>query len=611
MKTKFFSILVLILGLTLSFAIAQRSGNVAPDVAKLKQHIGYLASDKLDGRKTGTPGATAAANYIAEQFKSYGLTCATPTFTCSEGKNTGFTKEYPFISGVELGKYNSLRMTVGTTTAIGIVGEEWMPLGFSSNGAISRSKIAFVGYGITAPDLQHDDYAKVDAKGNVVIAFAGSPDGDNPHGQFTRFAESRFKAVAAKDHGAKALVIIATDEKFKNDKLAKLSYDQTAGEAGLPVIVLSRQSAARLLGLGDPGQLAALEKSGSSSPEAAQKIETASLSLSVELTRHSVPSQNVVGVLQGTDPKLKNEYIVIGAHYDHLGHGGEFSRAPGSSEIHHGADDNASGVAAVLELARILSAEKKLRRSVIFVSFSGEESGLIGSNYYVKNPPEPLSDTVAMINLDMVGRLKDQKLTIGGVGTATEFRKMIETANAPAGAPQRFALQLNDDGYGPSDHSSFYSKQIPVLFFFTGTHDDYHMPSDTADKINYDGEARVVTFVAELARSIDAWDQRPTYALTQSAPQTRTGFKISLGTIPSYAESTDGLALDGVREGSPAATAGLKAGDKIVKLAGKDIKNVYDYTYVLGEMKAGQEYEVEVMRGTERLKLKIVPAARP
>src|SRR5258708_6189607 len=173
---------------------------------------------------------------------------------------------------------------------------------------------------------------------------------------------------------------------------------------------------------------------------------------------------------------------------------------------------------------------KKLRRTVVFVSFSGEESGLIGSNDYVKNPPEPLADTVAMINLDMVGRLKDQKLTIGGIGTATEFRKLVESANTPSGSSPKFTLQLNDDGYGPSDHSSFYAKQVPVLFFFTGTHDDYHMPSDTADKINYEGESRIVSFVAELAHSIDTWDKRPTYALTQSAPQTRGSFKLSLDT---------------------------------------------------------------------------------
>jgi aminopeptidase YwaD len=357
--------------------------------------------------------------------------------------------------------------------------------------------------------------------------------------------------------------------------------------------------------------------------------------------RREVPAYNVVGILDGSDPALKNETIVIGAHYDHLGRGGEGSLAPRSGEIHHGADDNASGVAGVLELAHVFTTQRpKPKRTILFVAFSGEEEGLLGSSYYVNHPLAPLANTVAMINMDMIGRMKDRKLIIGGVGTAKEWRDIVGSGNSlqgmtvtasagttPLGIPvvvsangrpivsmdssKTFDLTLNEDGYGPSDHSSFYSKQIPVLFFWTGTHEDYHKPSDTSDKINYEAEARVLSLVARIVRDIDQGDRRPTYTIAKSESSGRsTGFRVYLGTIPNYADTNDGLLLDGVRDDSPASAAGLKAGDRIVKIAGRDVHNVYDYTYALGEMKAGQEYVIEVKRGTERFTLKITPAAR-
>ena len=374
------------------------------------------------------------------------------------------------------------------------------------------------------------------------------------------------------------------------------------------------------------------------------------LSISTDVVRHPVPAYNVAGILDGSDPVLKNEVIVIGAHYDHLGRGGEGSLAPREGEIHHGADDNASGVAGVLELARIFSSQyPRPRRTLVFIAFSGEEEGLIGSSFYVNNPILPLARTVAMINMDMVGRLKNNNLIVGGVGTAQEWRSAIEAGNLMQGttitagtptkettdtsrgtqggvplvvsangrtivssdATKNFVLTLNEDGYGPSDHSSFYAKQLPVLFFWTGTHDDYHKPTDTADKINYQGEAEILKFVAHIIQGADQSDKRPTFAVAKSESTGRSmGFRVYLGTIPNYADSNDGLKLDGVRDDSPAAKAGLKAGDRIVKLAGREVKNVYDYTYALGEMKAGQEYEVEIVRGSERLTLKITPAAR-
>ena len=613
MKNRLYRFLPFILLFILAHAaFTQQAPSTAPDVEALKKHVGYLASDELEGRRPGTAGANKAADYIAEEFDRLKLGCASNRgdgdLKChhSGNRRDGYLKEFPFIARVELGKNNSMSFTRDGKNSAVAIGAEWEPVGFSSKGAVAQSGIVFAGHGITAADLKHDDYANLDAKGKVAVVFAGSPEGDNPHGQFGRYVDARLKAIAAKDRGAVALVVIAADEKFGNDRLSKLSYDQTAGESGIPVAVVSRQTAAKWFGMADAAQLSAMEKAKDKWAEFAQKLSGVTVGLSVEITRHAVPAYNVVGVIEGNDPKLKREYIVIGAHYDHLGHGGESSLAPNSSDVHHGADDNASGTAGLLELARVFSGQRgQLRRSVIFIAFSAEESGLLGSKAYVNNPVAPLADTAAMLNLDMIGRMKENMLTVGGIGTSPEFRKLVESLN------KGFTLQLSEDGFGPSDHSSFYAKQIPVFFFYTGAHEDYHKPSDTADKINYEGQAKIVGFVAEIARAIDRGDARPAYALARSQSSGRaTGFRVYLGTVPNYAESNDGMLLDAVRDDSPAAKAGLKAGDKIVKLAGREIKSVYDYTYALGEMKADQEYEVEVARGGERLKMKLTPLAR-
>jgi aminopeptidase YwaD len=589
---------------------AQPVSTLSPDPELLKKHVTKLASDELEGRKPGTAGADKAARYIADQFSNYGLDCAAPKSTCRGAGNNhpGYMKEFPFIASVQLAKNNSLNIWRNGRASSISLRTDWMPIGFSSNGSLSQTKLVFAGYGITATDLKHDDYANIDAKDKIALVFASTPDGDNQHGQFSRYSDVRWRAIAAKDHGAKALIVIASDDKFAEDRLSRLSYDQTAGEAGLPVIAISRQAAAKLFGLAGPAEMGRVEKSPDTWAE--QKLPESTVSLSIDITRRSVPAYNVVATLEGSDPNLKREFIVIGAHYDGLGRGGESnSRAPGSNEVHHGADDNASGTAGLLELARIFSAEKtKLRRSIVFVAFSAEESGLIGSNHYVNNPAVPLADSVAMINMDMVGRLRDGKLSVGGIGTSAEFRKLVEGLN---GGARGFTLQLSEDGFGPSDHSSFYAKQIPVLFFYTGTHEDYHRPSDTAEKINYEGEAKVVDFVGAIVRAIDSSDARPAYILARSRSGGRSmSFRVYLGTVPNYAESNEGMLLDAVRDDSPASRAGIKTGDKIVKLAGREIKNVYDYTYSLGEMKPDQEYEVEVIRGGERLTLKITPQAR-
>jgi aminopeptidase YwaD len=578
MKSKRLSILFTTLLLISVAAVAQQTA-LEPSTEKLQQHISYLASDALDGRRTGTAGANDAARYVAGEFSRAGLK---PGNGKAERKPraiiASYLQTFPYVGRVELGKNNVLSLHRDVAVANLRVGEDWMPLGISANQTLALTGVVNAGYGITANELNHNDYKGTFSKTQVAVIRTGTPDGDNPHGKFTGAGQLRFKVAAAQSAGVGALLIISNEDDLKNEPLARLRYDN-AGLAGIPVAVISKQ--------------------------AAEKLKIAKeVTLATDVVRAEVPSYNVIGVLEGSDPVLKNETIVLGAHYDHLGRGGEGSLAPKSGEIHHGADDNASGTAGLIELARIFGAQRpKLKRTLVFIAFGGEEEGLLGSNFYVNHPLAPLDKTIAMINMDMIGRMKDSKLMIGGVGTATEWRQLIGQSD--------FNLGLSEDGYGPSDHSSFYMKQIPVLFLFTGTHNDYHKPSDTWDKINYNDEAKILSFVARIVRDIDGADKRLTHTTAKSDPAPRTsGFRVYLGTIPNYADSSNGMLIDGVRDDSPAAKAGLKAGDRIVKIGDREVKNVYDYTYALGEMKAGQEYVFEVMRGSEKLTLKVVPEAR-
>jgi aminopeptidase YwaD len=562
-------------------------GAVAQQPDRIQKDVRYLASDTLEGRRTGTNGATEAARYIAKEFSRLKLKPLT----------TGYRQKFPYVAGVTLGKTNALVFGKDKLEP----GTDWLPLGFSSSVKVDGI-LVFVGYGITASELNYNDYASANASGKIAIALQGTPDGANPHGRFARFEGVRWKAVAARNAGAKGLIVVARETNFKDDRLTKLAYDNMAGDAGLPVVIMSRQAADRLLALSG-SSLSQLEQSPTSRPL------TGEMSLTTDIVRNEVPAYNVIGMLEGSDPLLKKEVIIIGAHYDHLGRGGEGSGSlsPTSGDIHHGADDNASGTAGVIELARLFTAQNpKPKRTIVFMAFGGEEEGLLGSNYYVNHPLLPLANTVAMINMDMIGRMKDRRLVIGGVGTAKEWRDIMT-----ADTDKPFQLTLNEDGFGPSDHSSFYAKQIPVLFFWTGTHNDYHKPSDTFEKINYDDEALILKMVARIVNQLDTADKRLTYTTAKSDAAPRTGgFRVYLGTIPNYADSNDGLLIDGVRDDSPAAKAGLKAGDRIVKIGIREIKNVYDYTAALGEMKAGEEYVVEVVRGTEKLSLKLKPETR-
>lgn len=617
-----------------SVAVAQKPQPANPLEANLRKHVEYLASDQLEGRKTGEPGATTAAGYVVNQFSQFKLK---PGFKTAANAKASFMQPFPYVAGVTVGESGFLNVIPANPDNVSRLepGITYMPFANSIGGEVASSPLIFAGYGIATADKKYDDYSGLDVRGKIVIIFDGTPEGGSRE-QFGGFS-LHTKANLAKERGARAVIVIAKADDFKADPLSRLAYEPTMGETSIPVVALSREIAADVFGVKTAVEVSEIEKwvamKTNAPPEIAIRLAEplkATAQMKIDLQKRTVDAYNVIGIVEGTDSVLKNEAIVIGAHYDHLGRGGRSSLAANSTDIHHGADDNASGTAAIIELARQFSKEKRNKRTLIFMAFGGEEEGLLGSKHYVNNPVWPLDKTVAMINLDMVGRLNENKLTVGGIGTANEWKGMVENRNLSdygvaaltattithseptklAPTPiARFDLQLNEDGFGPSDHSSFYGKQIPVLFFFTGTHTEYHKPSDTAERVNYDGLTKITSYVFAIAKSVDKNPTRPTYKVAQAASTGgRMTFNVSLGTIPSYGDGNDGLPIDGAREGSPAAKAGLKAGDKIINLAGKDVRNISDYMFALGVMKAGEEYEVVVKRGTETLTMKIVPA---
>ncbi|MEO0249994.1 MAG: M20/M25/M40 family metallo-hydrolase, partial [candidate division WOR-3 bacterium] len=335
------------------------------------------------------------------------------------------------------------------------------------------------------------------------------------------------------------------------------------------------------------------ERLGSSKTRSSFPLLSSRVSCRTDVIKEMKTTANVVALLEGSDPKLKSEIIVIGAHYDHLGLGRENSVSPSEiGKVHNGADDNASGVAGLLELAQALSPVKdQLRRSLLFISFSAEEEGLLGSSYYIKNPIFPLDKTIAMINLDMVGRLTGNSLIVYGTGTSPVWQPMLERLNANA----NFALKLMEDGVGPSDQTSFYVKDIPVLHFFTGAHEDHHKPSDDYEKINAEGERRILEFIRQLLKELDEEQDRPLFTKTKGGqePGTQIGWRVYVGTIPDFAAQAEGLKLAGVREGSPAQRAGLQAGDVIVRVGNRDVRNIYDYTSALQNLTPGEEAEFQ------------------
>lgn len=567
----------------------QSTAEITP--ADIKYHVNYLASDALEGRLSGTPGGEVAAKYIAEEFNRFGLKPI--------GDRGSYFQRFDFIGGVKLGPKNKMTFDGANDTLR--VGEDFIPVGFSDSGEISGA-LAFAGYGISAPQLNYDDYASIDVKDRIVIALRYSPDAKNPHSGFQQMESLRYKTLQAREHGAKALLIVTGPKDDPEDALPKLRYDRSGSDAGLVVAQVTRAVADLMLSRSGK-TIASLQDEINASKQPLSMVIDTQVAFQIDVVKERREASNVAGVIEGSDSSLKEEYVVLGAHYDHLGRSGESAMdSEKENEIRNGADDNASGSAGLLELAQYFSSlDQKPKRSLVFLAFSGEELGLLGSAKYVSAPLEPLGKTAAMINMDMIGRMKDSTLVVEGIGTSSSLKEMMEGLNKTYG----FNLILKKDGFGPSDHASFYGKNIPVLFFFTNLHEDYHRVSDDADKINTAGEAAVVRMVADAATEIanGGTALQFTKAAPDSMPQGR-GFRVSVGTIPDYAAEADGMKISGVRAGSPAEKAGLQGGDVIVKFGSIDIKNVYDYTYALGSFSPGDEVDIVAMRDGNKVTVK-------
>ncbi len=566
----------------------------------LMPHIHYLASDELEGRLSGSPGAEKAAQYVAEQFERRNL--------LPVGDGGSYFQEFSFVSGVQLGPDNALEVVrVGTgssgrpgTETILELGMDFSPVSFSLRG-LFEGPAQFVGYGISAPSLEYDDYRQADVKGKFVFVLRYGPEGDEPHGKFGRYHALRFKAKTAREQGAKGIVFVDDGEDFSKSSLSRLRFDRSFADSGIAALAISRRSARQFLAWAGLS-LDDLERAARSAKGSSAAMPAVRLRYRCDLVKETGSGRNVVGFLKGTGD-FSQEILAMGAHFDHLGRGELSSLAakPGA-EIHNGADDNASGTAGLIELAGALASQKDpLRRSVLFLAFSGEEQGLLGSRHYVNHPIFPLDKTVAMINMDMVGRMQEQRLIIGGTGSSPGWKELLTGLNGHS----ELELKFREGGFGPSDHSSFYGRNIPVLFFFTGVHPDYHKPSDDYDKIDFASTARVVGFVWRTAKAIRLMDQPPAFQQTAGAPREsgRTGFRVTLGIIPDYGQEVEGVRLTGVRDGSPAAKCGLRAGDIIVGWSGKKVTNIYDLTYLLQEHRAGDQVEVSVLRDSQQLRL--------
>lgn len=630
MKTRYWLVIALVI-VTMGLALRVTSSDYgdkrtfvvsAITPQELYWHIRYLASDDLKGRFTGTPEAREAARYIADEFRSYGVK------PLGDAVGSSYFQTFPFIAGVKLGEKNHLSSNMAGRTRQWTLKQDFMPMAFSAPMSV-EGEVVFAGYGISATDLGYDDYAGIEVAGRIVMVLRHSPEGDHPHSRFERHASLRAKALMARQRGARAIIFIADEEDFKNNKLAQLEFDYSFSDAGIVAVGVSRQLAREWIA-SSGANLDELQNQINQQQKPSSRVLTGvTASVQVDLVRDTQPADNVIGYIEGNDPNLKHEVVIIGAHYDHLGLGGPSSLAPQQrGEVHNGADDNASGTAGLLELAQLCAARRsELKRSLLFIAFSGEEEGLLGSNYYVKHPVIPLERTIAMLNMDMIGRLKENTLNVQGVGTSPQWPALLEEVNrdlsqpAAGSSPEsrttnhepgttRFTLKLTSDGAGPSDHAAFYLKDIPVLFFFTGTHSDYHKPSDDFDKINAEGQARVVQFIYDMLMKIQALPTRPSFTKTQSSEMGRRGFRVTFGVMPDYAEEAEGMKISGVREGSAAEKAGLKAGDVLVRIGATKIKNVHDYMFVLGELKAGEAVEVEVVREGRRLVFNVVPEKR-
>jgi Tol biopolymer transport system component len=586
----------------------------------LYEHVRFLASDKLEGRMTGSPGTRMAAEYIAARFEEAGLQPL--------GDNGTFFQAFTFPAGIEVvPDKNRFAVTTpdGSESRVFEVEKDYRPLSFSSNAA-AKGEVVCVGYGLVVPaeanKKNYDSYEGVEVAGKVVLAFDDVPMGidTDERIRLSHYSSARYKAKQAVKHGAAGFLLVVGPNTPGAGEL--LSLSRTGSDAGIVAASITTEAAQRLLE-GTGAKLAELQTmlDKGEIPDHFNRLKLAAhVDLNMYLARKEGKCQNVVALLPGVgEGEIADEYVVIGAHYDHIGHGeagGSRALAGEEGQVHNGADDNASGTATLLELAAALAAQRDnatatgQKRSLIFAAWSGEEIGVVGSTYFARHAPCPLGQFAAYVNFDMVGRLRDGRLILQGVGSSPDWRRLIEKVNIRV----PLALVLQDDPYLPTDTHEFYPAGVPILAFFTDVHDDYNRPTDDADTLNYAGMYEIARFAGEMVGELAARPSRPKYrSMESSAPKGRpTGRRrIYTGTVPDFA-ATDvpGMKISGVQGDSPADKAGLIGGDVIVGIAGHEVGGLEDYAVILRALKPDETVELVILRDGKRLQLEITPTTR-
>jgi hypothetical protein len=593
-------------------------------VERMKKDLYYLAGPECAGRGVGSPGIDLAAEHIARNFKASGLKGA--------GKDGSFFQPFT-IAGPTVISAASLELLGPNGQKLVLKpNKQFRPLGLTGSGEFAGG-IAFAGYGLSLDKpRKYDDYAGLDVTGKLVVIFRRTPRADVKKDPFDANDTPEYASLAAKvklaaSKGAAAVAFVNDVSYAKDgDALQDFRYAGLQTAVKIPVVQMSRGTLDHLLADAAGKTIVEIETAidADLKPRSAS-IPNWSATAAVSLKKNDFACKNVVGVLDGAGP-LADETIVVGAHYDHLGTSsyGSLEGPSAEGKTHFGADDNGSGTTGLIEMARRFGAMKgRQGRRMVFIAFSGEERGLHGSIAYCKEPLFPLEKTAFMLNMDMIGRVKKvdddkgnkaDRLLVYGTGTGEGFDKMADDFNPG------FKLQKYGAGTGPSDHDSFYRKQVPVIFFFTGTHGQYHRPTDTPDLINYEGMKKVVDYGEKMLYHYATAD-RPKYLVTKDrfvdpdaassrSPSAQRVAGPTLGIMPSYEEGTPGVKLDGVSPGGPAEKAGLKDGDLIVELAGKPVTNITNYMTLMNQQKANAEIEIVIVRKGMKQTIKITPTVR-
>ena len=578
-----------------SFAIISCQPRFEKEITteEIENHIAYLASDDLKGRYPGTPEDQLLAEYISSEFKKAGLKL--------HEKNG--LQLFEIVTDIEAGPAN--QVAFGDTELV--PDTDFRPFSFSASGSVS-SEVLFAGYGFQIDDTDNhwDDYATLDVKDKLVVLLRGVPGAQDGSSPYVNYSEDRGKALMASDQGAAGVIFVSGYSFDADDHLVELKGKQHP--LSIPVIHMSRTAIDQLLTSIEADSLSIYESKIATQLQPASFATGLTVNFTVDLQPKKMETANVIGLLKGADPALRAQYVVLGAHHDHLGMGGKgsSSRQPDTVAVHYGADDNASGVAGVMEIAEQMVVRSPAS-SMLFTTFGAEEMGLVGSKYFTENPPLDLSMVQAMINLDMLGRLNEERqLQIGGIGTSPDFENLLDSLNKPYG----FDLKFSNKGFGPSDHAAFYAHDVPVLFISTGAHPDYHTPADQLSRINVEGTRDVLLYVTEIAEALA--NEKEKIAFAEAGPKVRGSSRghrggITLGLMPDVTyDGNEGMPVMFITdEGKPAAIGGIQKGDTIVAIEGKNVGNIYDYMSRLAPLKEGMSIIVTVKRDEDRLELVI------